>query len=71
MSKRGAYFTLGIVAVIFALGVLDVTFADPATADLPENLIALAGVVLSGVAVGVLVSALRRNGNGSNGRRGE
>ena len=54
-----------LTLIIFLLGIFDVTWVDPANAPGSSALIKLAAVVLSGVCVGLILSALRSNGNGS------
>lgn len=54
-----AQFILGIVVVIFLIGIADVTFVDPAEYDVPERVISVAAVILSGVTIGLILAALR------------
>ena len=58
MSRRLAIIVLIVVCGVLLLGVTDVVFIDPAT-PATELLVKLAGVILSGVAVGAILTGLR------------
>ena len=62
MSRRGAIVLLVVIGALFLLGILDVSWANPQNARVPERVLAICSVVLSGVAIGYILSALR---NGS------
>ena len=66
MKKRWAKITLGVVAAVFLMGILDISFSDPSSMNVPEGVVSLAAVILSGVAVALIVAGIR-NGNGGGG----
>jgi hypothetical protein len=60
MSRRAAYTTLVVVGTIFLLGIGDI-LVDPIV--IPEEILRIAIAILSGVAIGAIVSGLRADGN--------
>jgi hypothetical protein len=58
MSRRAAYFALGMLGAIFVLGVGQL-FLDPNCQVIPEQIVRLAIAILSGVAIGAILTALR------------
>ena len=58
MSRRLAIIVLIATCGVLLLGITDVVFIDPA-APATELVVKLAGIVLSGVAVGAILTGLR------------
>jgi hypothetical protein len=65
VSRHFSIATLCIVIAILAFGIMDVSFVDPGEGPLPEIVIKICGVILSGVAVGMILFGMqihKRNG---------
>jgi hypothetical protein len=64
VSRRAAYITLGFLGMIFVLGV-DEALGHAFDYLIPDELARLAVAILSGVAIGAILAALRANGRDS------
>lgn len=58
MSRRWAHVILGIVGITFVVGVVEVSFE--LTSLLPDEILRLAAVILSGVTIGAILAGLRQ-----------
>ena len=61
MSKRYAHITLGLLIVLFILGVVDAAIT-PHFQLVPEPLAKAVTAILTGVAIGAILAGLRSNG---------
>lgn len=60
MSRRAANWVLVVVTLLFLVGILDVSWADPTHSNVPERIISVCAVILSGVAIGMILSAMNQ-----------
>ena len=58
MSRQSAWLVFSLLVVLLVLGIMD-AFVNPARHLIPDRIVSLAAVIVAGVAVGLILAALR------------